>query len=223
MYGVGLTFYDRKPVDTYTKYIYNYILRKDIAHSVRDEDSKNFIEKLGYKAVNTGCPTLWSLNDEHCCNIAKNKSNKVVITLSGQKKYQNPEKDIAFLKIISKNYKTVFFWVQTLNDKEYYESLQVNLNVEYIYSLYHYQQLLNSGDIDYIGTRLHGGIFALQNKVRTIILAIDNRARSFKKLNNIVSIDRNNIEELDEMINSKFSTNIYIPENEIKLWLSQFR
>lgn len=86
-----------------------------------------------------------------------------------------------------------------------------------------YANLLKEGDIDYVGTRLHGGIFALQHKVRSIILAIDNRARGFKKINNIVSLERKDIDLLEDMINSKFDTNIYIRKKEISMWLEQFK
>lgn len=85
LYGVGRTFYNNNNIDIYTKYIYDYILREDIIHSVRDEEGKVFIEKLNRKAINTGCPTLWNLNENHCSKILKTKSSRVVITLSGQK------------------------------------------------------------------------------------------------------------------------------------------
>lgn len=223
MYGVGLTFYDRKPVDAYTKYIYNYILRKDIVHSVRDEESKIFIENLGYKALNTGCPTLWNLNQGHCMKIPSQKANNVIISLSGYKEQKDIEKDKKFLKIIKKNYKNIYFWVQTIVDKEYYENLEIDLNVKYIFGLKEFEILLKSQNLDYVGTRLHGGIFALQNNIRTIIISIDNRARGFKETNNIVCIERDNIEQLEEVINSKFFTCINIKEQEINDWISQFK
>ncbi|GLU98388.1 polysaccharide pyruvyl transferase family protein [Megamonas funiformis] len=221
MYGVGRTDYSGT-IDICTKHIYDYILRKDIIHSVRDDESKIFIESLNRKAVNTGCPTLWKLNQEHCFGIPKKRSKKVVISLSGYDDQVNKEKDIAFLKIIKKNYNEIYFWVQTLVDRQYYESLGINLNVKYVYSLHDFSKLLNNGNIDYIGTRLHGGIYALQHKIRSIVLAIDNRARGFKKTNNIVCLERDDIDLLNDMINSDFETKINIPEKEINKWLSQF-
>ena len=50
-----------------------------------------------------------------------------------------------------------------------------------------------SENIDYVGTRLHAGIRALQHKKRTIIIGIDNRAIEKAKDFNLTVIDRKNI------------------------------
>lgn len=40
-----------------------------------------------------------------------------------------------------------------------------------------YTALLASGGIDYVGTRLHGGIHAMNMGCRSLILAVDNRRK----------------------------------------------
>ena len=62
----------------------------------------------------------------------------------------------------------------------------------------------------------------MQKKKRSIILIVDNRARDMKKTYNLVAIERNNIEQLEQMINSKITTNLKINENLIKDWKKQF-
>ena len=82
---------------------------------------------------------------------------------------------------------------------------------------------MNDKSVDYVGTRLHAGIYALRHKVRSIIIAIDNRARDMSKTYSLNTIDRNNIDELSKMINSDFKTNIKINTKEIEKWKSQFK
>ena len=76
---------------------------------------------------------------------------------------------------------------------------------------------------DYIGTRLHAGIYAMQNFCRSIILIVDNRARDIKSTYNIVAIERDDIKDnLVKMINGKIDTRINIDEKAIQEWKSQF-
>ena len=63
----------------------------------------------------------------------------------------------------------------------------------------------------------------MKNLKRTIIVMIDNRAREMKKSYNLNTIDRDNIDKLDEIINQEIKTNIKINENEIIFWKSQFK
>ena len=47
----------------YSTCLYKKILNKNYYHSTRDEKTKKYLESLGLKAINTGCPTLWSITD----------------------------------------------------------------------------------------------------------------------------------------------------------------
>lgn len=227
--GVGRTSftYSQKKIDLYSRHIYEKILRKDIIHSTRDEETKIFLENLGFKAINTGCPTLWGLTEDHCRKIKRNKSENVVFSLNGYKKWRDFNNDEKILDIIQKNYKKVYLWVQTIKDQDYFEQLNKRLskpiNVEYIYSLNEFERILKFTDVDYVGMRLHGGIFALQNKVRSIIIAVDERAKGVKETNNIVCVNRNDTDKIEELINSDFETCIKIKNKEINLFLSQFK
>lgn len=208
-------------MNLYTKYIYQKILNPNIIHSTRDERTKNMLEDLGFKAINTGCPTLWGLTKEHCKKISTEKSDTVVFTLTDySKKNDNDQK---LIDILVKNYKKVYFWVQGAEDFGYYKTFNNTEKIEIVYpNLKDYADILDTG-VDYVGTRLHAGVFAMQHYCRSIIIAIDERARDMDKTYNLQCIDRENIEnELEKRINSKFETNITIDINKIKEWKNQF-
>ena len=209
-------------MNLYTKYIYKKILNPNIIHSTRDERTKEMLEGLGFKAINTGCPTLWGLTNEHCKKIATKKADSVIFTLTDYSK--KSEKDQKLIDILNNNYKKVYFWVQGAEDYEHYKTLKNTGKIEIIYpNLEDYAKILDTG-VDYIGTRLHAGIFAMQHYCRTIIIAIDERARDMDKTYNLQCINRENIEnELEKRINSKFETKINIDISKIEKWKNQFK
>ena len=81
--GVGAGI-NSKSVNLYTKLLYNKVLNKNYIHSTRDEFTKKMLENMGYKALNTGCPTLWGFTDEFCKKIPTEKNKKVINRLSAR-------------------------------------------------------------------------------------------------------------------------------------------
>lgn len=218
--GVGLASSSMK-VNFYTRRLYQNILSKKYIHSTRDERTKQMLENLGFKAINTGCPTIWKLNKEHCSKISQKKSDNVVFTLTDYSR--DLIKDKYMIEILKKNYKKVYFWIQGSDDFEYLKSLTDVKDIIIINpNLKDLKDVLSSDNVDYVGTRLHAGIYAMQNYCRSIIVVIDNRARDMKKTYNLNVIERDNINQLERMINSDFKTDISINEDNIKLWKSQF-
>ncbi len=211
-----------KKMDIYTKAMYKKIFSKEYIHSVRDERTKRLLESIGVKAINTGCPTLWGFTPELCKEIPHKKADKVVFTLTFYNK--DLEVDQKLINILNKNYKEIYFWVQGSEDLEYLNSFNGIENIKIVNpTLEAYKDLLEKGDIDYVGTRLHAGIYAMKHKVRSIILAIDNRARDMSETYNINTIDKKNVEEVEVKINSEFETNININKENIKKWKEQFK
>ena len=210
-------------LDFYARYLYKNVLSHKYMHSVRDELTKRVIESLGFKAINTGCPTLWELTPEHCREIKKSKSENCIITVSGYEDQKNKSADQIFIDIVRKNYNKLYAWIQTTEDEKYLRSLKGTKNIERIYSLSKYREILTNGNVDYIGTRLHGGVFAMQNKVRSVIISIDHRAEGFHETNNIPIIRRKNIRNhLEKLINSDFETKIINDYDAINRFKSQF-
>lgn len=205
----------------YTKLIYKRILSKRYVHAVRDEKTKLFLNTLGFDAVNTGCPTLWMLNEKHCSMIPKNKSDSVIFTLTDY--CRDVVLDRQLISILRANYKHLFFWIQGSTDLTYINSISDGGDINLVYpSLQNYKQLLLDNDIDYIGTRLHAGIYAMQHFRRSIILIVDNRAKDMSDTHNLPVINRRDLYKLDNLINSEFETKVTIEEKVINEWKSQF-
>lgn len=205
----------------YTKKLYNKVLNHKFYHSARDERSKKIMESYGVKALNTGCVTMWKLTPEFCKEIPTKKSNRVVFTLTANQNVD--DRDQKMIDVLKANYKTVYFWPQGMGDAEYFSKFTntddiIVLNAD----IKTYDELLNSEDLDYVGTRLHGGVYAMRHKKRSIIIVIDERAREINKSNNLNCIEKDNINFLEKMINSDFSTEIKMPFETIERWKNQF-
>lgn len=223
MVGVGST-YDCEQMDPLTKKLYREILRKDIVHSVRDEKTKRILESIpGVKAINTGCPSLWGLSAKHCESIPKEKAENVIVSISGYKSQLNRQADQRFISIIEKCYKQIYLWVQTTEDMKYFYTLNHEKSVKEIFSLSAFRDVCVSGKCDYVGTRLHGGILAIQNGVRSLVIEIDHRAREMHQANGIPTVKRGELDELEERLNSSWETRLDVREHEVMKWKSQFQ
>ena len=205
----------------YSKYIYKHILSREYTHSTRDNKTELFLKNLGFKAINTGCPTMWMLTTEHCAKIPETKSKDVVFTITDYKSDKAADKYL--IKTLRNNYRKLFFWVQGSSDLPYLRSICDMSNIEIVYpALDNYRNLLQSLNIDYVGTRLHAGLFALQHCRRSLIIAIDHRARDMNESFNLPIIERSNLDMLETRINSSFATDIKINTENIRKWKDQF-
>lgn len=221
--GVGWSDYQQNP-NYLTKLIYRNALSKRYFHSVRDNYTKNKLESIGIKNVyNTGCPTIWGLTSDHCKEIPSEKADNVVFTLTDYRK--DPKNDKEMIDILKKNYDKLFFWIQGSNDFEYIKTLINTNSIEFIDpNLKSFDELLDSEkDLDYIGTRLHAGIRAMQKKRRSIIIGVDNRALEMAKDFNINVIKRSELYKMENYIKKKIYTNIKLDLNTINAWKNQFK
>lgn len=222
--GVGWINYNSE-ISYLSKLAYHQLLSKKYIHSVRDDYTKNKLNELGVtNVINTGCPTTWKLDSEHCAKIPKEKAKKVVFTLTDYAKDQVNDKIL--IEALLKNYEEVYFWIQGSTDFEYFNELgYINSKINIIPpQLSKYDAVLSNNDIDFIGTRLHAGIRALQKKRRTFIIAVDNRATEKAKDFNLPVIERHELKiSINDLINSEYVCNIKINKVAIDEWLSQFR
>lgn len=221
--GVGWGAYQNDP-NFIAKVLYNSALSKDYIHSVRDNYTKAKLQAIGIdNVINTGCPTMWKLTENHCKEIPHSKADNVVVTLTDYNR--DPVRDKKLLQILSKNYNKVYFWIQGIKDYDYFKSIYDPSKVSIISpSLKDYDMLLESDeDLDFVGTRLHAGIRAMQKKRRSIILGIDNRALEKKKDFNLNVINRKDIDGLEDYLNSNIITEIKLDLNAIETWKNQFK
>jgi len=218
--GTGWNDYMENPGEE-ASYILRLALSKNTIHSVRDSYTKDKMCHIGIRSINTSCPTTWMLNKKHCNKIPQKKAENALVTLTAWRK--NPEKDSEIIKTIERSYKNLFFFPQMCEDYYYFKSL-CDSNVKIVNpSLKDLDSVLSNEDIDFIGTRLHGGIRALQKKKRTLILSVDNRSKEIKKDINIPVLDRNgDLHEIEDWIHGNRKTDIKIPKRNIDLWKKQF-
>ena len=110
-----------------------------------------------------------------------------------------------------------------LKDTEMYEDDDGN-SLHSEESFEEYDKFLVENDCDFVGTRLHAGIKAMQRYRRAIIIIVDNRARSMKRDYNLNCIERDNIDEqLETYINGDFKTDIHLNTSNIEKWKNQFK
>lgn len=222
LFGVGWWQYQDLP-DTYTKSLLKLFLSDKYTHSVRDGYTENMLRAAGIEnVVNTACPTMWNLTDDFCCGIPKKKSSTVVTTLTDYN--IDEQSDLYMMDTLLRNYDKVYVWLQSPAD---YHQLMNSRFCEKIHvippTLRDYDRFLCETDSDYIGTRLHGGIRALNFKHRSLIIAVDNRAVEISKDTNLPVILRTNIsEQLETRINCEDSISIHLPTENICRWKSQF-
>ncbi len=220
--GVGWGYYC-SDISMYSKKVYNTILSSKGLHSVRDSYTEKRFREMGIKnVINTGCPTLWNLTEEHCAKIPRKKASKVISTVTDYDR--NYEKDKEMLEVLLSQYQQVFIWLQGSNDYSYLkEIIDVDLVKIVSSSVDAFSEILRKGDIDYVGTRLHAGIHAMNEKIRTLIISIDNRAEEMGRDFNLPIISRNcSVRDLIDRINKEQRTDICINENKIQIWKQQF-
>ena len=219
--GVGVGAGAGEHSNWYTRRMYQRVLSHDYYHSVRDERTKVYLEELGLKAINTGCVTMWKLTPEFCETIPTEKSRKVVFTLTAQA--NKIEQDQFIVDTLIDNYEEVSFWPQGIWDYNYFIGLK---NIDKINVLQAsktaYDAYLNENETDYVGTRLHGGIYAMRHGRRAIIIAIDERAREINKFNHLNCIDKCDLDHLSEYINSTIETSVVMDYDRINQWKEQF-
>lgn len=220
--GVGVGAGENRS-NWYTRHLYSRVLSHKYIHSVRDERSKRYIEdELGLKAINTGCVTMWIFTPEFCKTIPAQKTDKVVFTITAGK--QLVEKDRFLIDILRSLYREIYFWPQGIDDFIYLKQLGDTHDIHILpASKEAYDEYLTQNETDYVGTRLHGGIYAMRHHRRSIIIAIDERAREINKVNNLVCVEIDDLEStLSQLITSEFRTNIKMDFDSINNWKDQF-
>lgn len=224
--GVGWRSQASRKTDFYTRWLLRRLLDSNRYHSVRDSYTEGRLREIGFDNVlNTGCPTCWSLTPDHCDRIPKTRGDAAVCVLTDYSR--NQEKDAEFLELVCSNYSQRFFWCQGSGDREYIRSLGFDGYFQFIApTLRAYRQLLgdSSLELDYIGNRLHGGIYALKHGRRATIIGVDHRANSMGKDIRLPVIDRYSpFEEIKSMVLDERATAISLPASNIQKWCSQFK
>lgn len=221
LFGVGWWQYQSRSssLDSFT---YRRLLSNTFIHSVRDSYTLSRLVDLGFSNVlNTSCPTTWNLTRDVTDKIPNIKSDTVVFTLTDYNVDLSFYKD--FLFFLNNSFKNIFFWPQGVGDFNILKNISGDLNRVKILpsNLNGYVNFCRNYEFDYIGTRLHAGILALEHSHRALIIAIDNRALEISRDINIPIVNKN-ILKIHDLVESDYKTNINIPTEAIDLWKSQF-
>lgn len=218
--GVGNSMVE-KSIDGYTRRLYNKVLSHEFAHSTRDNETTEMLKSMGFSAITTGCPTLWQLTEAVIRRIPTKRSDAVVLALTGSDRDYVADRHI--IDVCRKIYSKLYFWTQTIHDAAYYNSFSDTEDIERLSpDVESYGAFLDTHDVDYVGTRLHGGIFAMQHNKRAIIVSIDNRARNIAKANHINVIERSDIRNLESMVISELKTCVSVDFAAIDRFRNQF-
>ena len=221
---VGVGWWGYKKPSVYSKYVYRNILSKNVIHSVRDEQTYRMLKSIGIEnVVNTDCLTMIGL-DKSCVNIPEDKAESVLFTLTGiLGRVENDKKLVAILR---RSYKKLYYFPQGNSDFEYLKNITDIDDITIIdESFTAYTDFLkdSSKDFDYIGTRLHGGVHAMQNGRRSIIIAVDNRAIEIAHDTGIPVILESEVgEKLEPMIISSWKTEVKLNTKAIEAWRNSF-
>lgn len=218
--GVGWWQYQGAP-GLLTRRLLRKMLHKDYLHSVRDEYTRRKLLSIGIEnVVNTSCPSLWDLTDESFKDVPCRKAQSVVFTLTCYNKV--PRYDFELYRTLKSNYERVYFWPQGNYDRVYAEGL--GLEVEFLDDgLDSFDRLLDDcPELDYVGTRLHGGVHALRRGRRALILGVDNRAVEIGKDIFLQVIDRSDMHAIGRWIGGSESVRLSLPRENIDRWVAQF-
>ena len=86
-----------------------------------------------------------------------------------------------------------------------------------------FDAVLEQADLDYVGTRLHAGIRALNKGHRSLIVSIDNRAECIHADTGLPIICRKDIsQKLRKRIEEEIHSEITMPKSNISQWMEQF-
>ncbi|CAN5335030.1 N/A [soil metagenome] len=223
--GVGWHKYQRDP-DPFTRQVHKRLFNRTFSHSARDRYTYDKLKRSGIEnVIYTACPTMWNLSPEHMGGITTKKADDVLFALTAY--LRNPALDRQFIEILIDRYREVLFWPQMYDDMAYLQEIAgefieagkitvVKPSVDAV------EAAFQRGNIDYIGLRLHCGVLALQNKVRSLIVVVDNRAAEISGDTGLPTIKREEFDLLNAWIDGSAPVRLNLPLDDIAAWKNQF-
>ncbi|HUR65276.1 MAG TPA: polysaccharide pyruvyl transferase family protein [Chitinophagaceae bacterium] len=225
--GAGWCAYQKK-IDWATRIYYRNIMHKNIYHSIRDDYSLHMLNEIGCRnTLFTSCPSTWELKTAYK-NIFQHELNKVLLMFTYY--YADRESDNEVIEIILETGTAeIFFFPQCREDTAYLKSLPSYKDNSakfriMSHSLEELHQLVSSVKLNYIGTRLHGGIKCMSLENPAAVIAVDNRATELGKSINLNAVKRKELKGLRKWVNGDLQPGpVVLPTENIKKWQDQFK
>lgn len=218
--GVGWQHYQRR-TDALTAWLWRRVLGGGRLHAVRDGYTLARLRDMGItNALNTACPTMWELTEAHCAGIPACRADEALVTLTHYRGV--PEYDRTWLAEVLARYKQVYFWPQMEGDIAYVQQLAPGRLHVLPATLAAYDSLLRQQPLDVIGTRLHGGIRALQHGRRTLIIEVDNRAAEIARDTGLPTVAHDDVAALRRWIEQPVATTLAMPWDAIARWKAHY-
>jgi hypothetical protein len=213
--GVGWWQYQGEP-NRYTTRMLREVLAPDLVHSVRDEYTKVRLERLGFRVANTACPTMWGL-DRHN-SVESTRPPQAILTLTDYNR--DVAEDEWLISLVNEHYERLVVWPQSVRDAAYAKTLAGRFTIAEP-TLAAYDTLLAAGDTDYVGTRLHGGVRALESGAWGMIVAVDNRALEISRDTGLPVHARGERDAIRTSLERRAPLDVHLPYDEISAWKAQ--
>jgi hypothetical protein len=118
-------------------------------------------------------------------------------------------------------YEKIYVWPQSKRDEAY--ANQLSGDFELLPSTLHaYEAIIGSRVVDYVGTRLHGGVRAFQEGQWGLIVAVDNRATEISRDTGLPVFQRGERAAISDALAERRTYQVKLPLPAINSWLNQF-
>lgn len=196
--GVGWWQYQDEP-DAVTRWFYDRVLARTGPHSLRDAYSLDNLGQCGLGELhNTSCPTLWQLQGRQ---TAREGNAKVCLfTLTD---YSRNAVDDDLIRTLVRLYPGgIVFFPQGSHDLDYISSLsafeECRNHIELLeHTRASLDDLAGRATWDYVGTRLHAGIWSLEQGHSALILRVDNRATEIARETGLAVVERGDMSGIE--------------------------
>lgn len=219
--GCGWRRYSAR-VSPPTAWLLRRLLGGEVPHGVRDDYTAVQLARLGIdNTLVTGCPTTWGLGTGLLSRIPQQQGDEAVVVLNGRNDV--PGLGEAIISACTRRYRKVHFWTQMFTDARYLQGLDPAVEVVPP-NLQAYDDLLRGHEsLDYVGTRLHAGVRALQHGRRTTIFEIDNRAAEMSKTLSLPTVALEQGASVEDALARPWSAEVAIPTDKVEHWRRHVR
>jgi hypothetical protein len=212
LFGVGWWQYQRRP-DPLARIMLRTVLHPGILHAARDSYTVGQLSAAGIRAVNTSCPTLWSVPQRG--EVKYGFRSSVVATVTNY--HPDFDRDRTMLAVLRNRADRLRVWPQGQGDAEYVRRLGfgdclVDTGLET------FNAVLQEPGTEYVGTRLHAAVRALQTSVPAVIVSVDNRATEIGRDVGLWYLERKRVDGLTGMLDRLSQWELRLPTESISSW-----